>query len=92
MRWREGAEERHAAVVLPAIYGSERRPEGAAIGIGYGEVGDVGELAEAAADGATVLMVDGGAGEPVAGVDDEKIELVDVTRPRLVELVEVEVE
>lgn len=44
-------------------------------------VGDVGELAEAAADDLTVLIVYGDAGEPVAGVDDDVIELVDLSCP-----------
>lgn len=92
VRRRERAEERHAAVVPPPVHGSERRPEGAAVAVGHGEAGDVGELAVVAAGDAAVLVVDGGAGEPVAGVDDDVVELVDVTRPRLVRLVQVEVE
>lgn len=92
MRRRERAEERHAAVVPQPVDGSERRAEGAAVPVGHGEAGDVGELAVVAADDATALVVDGGAGEPVAGVDDDVVELVDVTRPRLVRLVQVEVE
>lgn len=78
MRRRERPHERHAVETLE---GPQRRAEGAAVTVGVGEVGDVGELAVAAANDAAVLVVDGGAGEPVAGVDDQVIELVDLSRP-----------
>ena len=39
-----------------------------------------------------IFVVDSVAVEPVAGVDDEVVEAVDLIGPRLVQLVEVEVE
>lgn len=78
MRRRERPHERHAVETLE---GPQRRAEGAPVAIAVGEVGDVGELAVAAADDTAVLVVDGGAGEPVAGVNDHVVELVDLSRP-----------
>ena len=92
VRRRERAEDRRAAEAAAPAHGSDRRPDGAAVGVGYGEIGGVGDLAEVAAGDAAVLVVDGGAGEPVVGAEDEVVDRVDVTRPRLVELVQVEVE
>ncbi|GER47420.1 DNA mismatch repair protein MutL [Striga asiatica] len=51
-------------------------------------VGEVGDLTVAAADGAAALVVDGGAGEPVTGAEDEVVEAVDLGGPRLVWFVE----
>ncbi|EYU44287.1 hypothetical protein ABFS82_08G039200 [Erythranthe guttata] len=48
VRQRECPEEYHAVEVFPAVYGPQRRPEDAAVAVGHGEVGGVGDLAEAA--------------------------------------------
>lgn len=92
MRRRERPQVSHASELPPSVDRSERRPEGAAVAVGHGEVGDVWDLTVSAANEAAPLVVHGGAREPVAGVEDDVIVAVDLRRPQLVGLVEVEIE
>lgn len=92
MRRRVGSENRDPGEILPIVDGFQRRPEGATVAVGVGEIGDVGGFALPTADDAAILVVNVDARKPVAGVDDDVIEIIDLSRPRMVVLVEVDFE
>lgn len=92
MRRREGPENGGSFEILAAVDGLEGGPEGVAVAVVHSEVGDVGEEAVVAADDAAVAVEDHGAEEPVAAGEDDVVEVVDLSGPFLVVLVQVEVE
>ena len=88
----ECAQKGGALVALEAVDGPEGGPEGSSEAVEHAKVGDVREDALVAAADPALLVEDGGAEEPMACGEDEVVELVDLGRPVLVELVEVEAE
>lgn len=92
MRGCEGPEIGDALVVFEAGDGSEGGSECVSVAVVHTEVGDVGEEAVVAANEAAALVEDGGAVEPVAGGEEDIVEVLDLGAPVVVELVEVEAE
>lgn len=94
MRRREGAHEDGAGEFAgggEAVDAGEGRAEGGAVGVAEGEVGDIGAVAEVAADEAAALEEEGRAGEPVAVGDDHQVVAPELRVPGGVHLVEEEI-
>lgn len=78
--------------LLQLVQGPQRRPKAEAVGVCLREEEHVREATVTAPDNRGVLMVNGDAAEPVAGIEDDIVEFADIGCPFVVELVEVEVE